>query len=283
MSYNVNPINRMPVFKKLGASGCEEPTNQVQVIGNINVPMPMQAPNTFQAPSVPQAPAIPSTTVQNGMGAAINPLAAQLWNDPVINRLYYEEESAGIQQRKKEAEAAIDIRKKAEMEKILTAGSQKREEMRADISIKRGLKQTDIQIGQDGGIIVRCELFGSNISKKMQFRYKNSYKLKCIGKEEREILYVVFERTNGEQVGMYINTAKLEDRYINKKFNQARIAFGFSHKKELEMRCKLIYAIDIVSKELWIPQKHGWYKNMEMIGYVYPDITVWKEVEKRAL
>ena len=53
MSYNVNPINRMPVFKKLGASGCEEPTNQVQVIGNINVPMPMQAPNTFQAPSVP--------------------------------------------------------------------------------------------------------------------------------------------------------------------------------------------------------------------------------------
>ena len=87
MSYNVNPINRMPVFKKLGASGCEEPTNQVQVIGNINVPMPMQAPNTFQAPSVPQAPAIPSTTVQNGMGAAINPLAAQLWNDPVINRL----------------------------------------------------------------------------------------------------------------------------------------------------------------------------------------------------
>ena len=54
-------------------------------------------------------------------------------------------------------------------------------------------------------------------------------------------------------------------------------------KKELEMRCKLINAIDIVSKELWIPQKHGWYKNMEMIGYVYPDITVWKEVEKRAL
>lgn len=283
MSYNVNPINRMPVFKKLGASGCEEPTNQAQVIGNPNTPMPMQAPNTFQASSVPQALAIPSTTVQNGMGMTLDCFAAQMWNNPVINRLCYEEESAGIQQRKKEAEAAIDIRKKAEMEKILTAESQKREEMRADISIKRGLKQTDIQIGPDGGIIVRCELFGPDVSKKMQFRYKNSYKLKCIGKEEREVLYVVFERANGEQVGMYINTAKLEDRYINKKFNQARIAFGFSHKKELEMRCKLINAIDIVSKELWIPQKHGWYKNMEMIGYVYPDITVWKEVEKRAL
>lgn len=269
MSVNNDPMNRKPAFHKPGVPGYQESLNQAQVNKIPCAPMP----NTSQTSLTPY------TTRQYGMGVPVN---TPIYNARVSPLGFFQQDSAAIQLEKKREEAIIEIRKKAVIEQSSTNAYEEREKIKADVSSKRELQATDVEIGNSGEIMVKRELFGQDASKKIRFRYIDSCKFRCV-EESKEVLCVDFQRENGGKVIMYLDIGKLEERYINKKFTQARLSFGFSHSKETRIRCLLVNKIDAKSKEIWIPQRHGWYKNMEMIGYAFPGTVVWEEVKVHAL
>lgn len=222
MSVNNDPMNRQPVFYKPGAAGYQEPLNQAQINEIPCTPMPMQMPN------ISQTSVIPYSTGQYGMGVPVN---TPIYNAPVPASSFSQQDFADIQLEKKREEAIIEIRKKAAIEQIFTDAYEERAKIKADVSSKRELQSTDVEIGNSGEIMVKRELFGQDASKKIRFRYMDSCKFRCV-EESKEVLCVAFQRENGGKVIMYLDIGQLEERYINKKFTQARLSFGFSHSKE---------------------------------------------------
>jgi len=248
-------------------------TNPLPMYGIPNTAMPMQAPY------YPQQPAPVYGTGQNMMG----PSVPQTLNDPVLKEIIVAQEKANIDLRKEFQKTIIKNGEKREIEEIHTEADEKRAKRRADISSRRELQQTIVSIRQDGKIVISRELFGPDIKKEVEIYCQDAWILKCIDGTEEGILYTKWNLENNKQVQMFLDIKKSDDRYINKKFNQAQIRFGFSHAKETRICKDVIIGARRLSHEIYVPRKHGWYEHNGRIKFAFPENPVWEEVERYAL
>lgn len=275
---NYNGYNNRPgVFVKLDESEQRTNANYYQERGNLYAPMGAQDAN---------CPPVRSTNYCNGvytMGATpIANMTLQPWNDPAYT-IYQEHEVINMQMEKKAAETRMKIEEKAALEKIHTDAIEEQTKRRADISSKRELQETKISILKDGEILIRHELFGSDVKKRVPFNCISHYRLKCIGNSDEEILYMRLRFESGEEKEIYLDGKKLEDSYIRKKFRKAGAGFNLFAKKEIEMCSKLITEVIKLSPELYISRRYGWFENNGKVGFAFPGDPVWEEVEKYAL
>lgn len=247
-------------------------TNPLLMYGNQNAAMPVQAPYYPQG-SVPAYGA-----GQNMMG----PSVPQIWNDPEFRGIIVAQEKAKIDLMKESEKAAIRIGEKRAIEEIHTEAEEKRVKQRADISSTKELQRTIVSIQQDGKVVISRELFGPDIKEEVEIYCQGACILKCMDGTEEGILYTKWKLENDREEKMFLDIKKLDDRYINKKFNQAKIRFGFSHAKETQIRSEVINEVMYLSLEAYIPRKHGWYEDNGRIGFAFPGSLVWEEVERNA-
>ncbi len=205
----------------------------------------------------------------------------QIWNDPTLNALQLKREAMQLHVAEAAQKAEIEVCKKKAMEEISTQAAAERDKQRADISSRRELQTTSVEIQQSGEIRISRELFGSNLIGTVPFTYVESFMLKCSGNENERILYVRLLSKDKKKIEIYMDPAKLDDYYINKKCNSVGICFGFSHAKETLVRKVLINKVISLAKTVTLCPKHGWYEKDGAIGYAFPDTCTWEEVKKR--
>jgi len=205
----------------------------------------------------------------------------QIWNDPTLNTLLLKQEAMQLHVTEATQKAAIEIYKKKAMEDISTQAAAERDKQRADISSRRELQITNVEIQQGGKIRISRELFGDDFIGAVPFTYVQSFMLECSGNENEKILYVKLSSKDKREIEVYMDPEKLEDHYINKKCNSAGICFGFSHAKETLVRKILIDRVRSLAKPVPLCPKHGWYEKDGRIGYAFPETCTWEEVKKR--
>lgn len=272
MTYNSNSDNRIKPFGPLNEYGQPICPDSLPMYGNQNAAMPVQAPY------YPQGPVPAYGAGQNIMG----PYVPQIWNDPEFRGIIVAQEKAKIDLMKESEKAAIRIGEKRAMEEIHTEAEEKRVKQRADISSTKELQRTIVSIRQDGKVVISHEMFGPDMKKEVEIYCQGAGILKCMGDTEESILYAKWKLENNKEEKMFLDIKKLDDHYINKKFNQAKIRFGFSHAKETQIRSEVINEVMYLSLEAYIPRKHGWYEDNGRIGFAFPGSLVWEEVERNA-
>lgn len=177
--------------------------------------------------------------------------------------------------------AALDIHKKKTEEEIKTEETAKREMNRADIASGKALQRMRVIIEANGGISVKKQQFGSDISGKMEFRISDCKRICCLDNNKSPVLYVRF--LEKESISdMYLSIQRLDDRTVNRAFIKAGISFGFSHDKEKRCRLELVGEIMKIAPIICIPLSHGWYRDGNNIRYAYPEDMTWEEVDRHA-
>lgn len=178
-------------------------------------------------------------------------------------------------------EAFLEVEKKRRIKANDVEESIRYAEIRADINSQRELQKTEVIISKEGQIEILKQQFGSDKREKFPFVLSKFFLLRCIGLKQKAILQVVFLNGGGQKVDLYFNMRDMGDREINKKFNEGGIRFGFSYKKETQMRRLLLMKLISMAKEIEIPLSHGWYRDGKGgLHFAFPKDQVWKEVQE---
>lgn len=173
--------------------------------------------------------------------------------------------------------ANIEVAKRQALKEIEVLTEKQKAEKRADVASARELQLTGIHLDTDGTVRVCKETFGGNLENPFPFKILD-WKIYKTDNNDDEVLYVLIAQKKHH--GLYFWLNKMDDRSINKKFNQAGIMFGFSHYKETEMRSKLIMKLVEAADEVYIPPRHGWYIKNGKIHFAHPNEITWKEVKQ---
>lgn len=220
------------------------------------VPMQMQAPGM-----IPLQSPMPMSSAQSIWGNEPEKYCAML------QRLTEKGEEAFLEVEKKKRikEDDLDI-------KIKTA------ELRADIASQRELQKTEVSISREGQIEICKQQFGADRKERFPFQLSEVVLLHGYGVKNEAVLKTVFE-IGGKKVELYWNMKELGERTINKKFNEGGICFGFSQRKETEIRRLVLSKLLSVAREIELPPFHGWYRDKEgKLHFAFPEDMVWQEV-----
>lgn len=183
----------------------------------------------------------------------------------------------------KEGEALLEVEKKRRIKADSVEESIKYEELKADIASQREMQRTEVIISKEGEIEVSQRQFGSRKAEKIPFTVSKFFLLHGIGVKWKTILRVVFLHRNGIEVDLYFCMQDLGDCKLNKKFNEGGICFGFSHRKETQLRRLLVMKLMSIAQEVELPLSYGWFRDSEgKLHFAFPEDAVWEEVKEYA-
>lgn len=176
--------------------------------------------------------------------------------------------------------AQIDVVKRAQIEAIVTFEKERRDKNTANIASLRQLQKTKISLTENGEVEVHKELFGETKSDRTNFRIINYIIFQSLQDAETEVLAIEFV-CEGKKKKIFFNTADLTSKVIKQKLNQRGIRFGFSQKKEEEIRELLVVYLLRTAPIREIPESHGWFRDRERkLSFAFPMDQTWKEIRR---
>lgn len=150
----------------------------------------------------------------------------------------------------------------------------------ADVHARKQLQRTVLSCTEDGSVILQREGFGEEISGKLPIKIKVTKCYSHIGDVQPAVLVLVVEKKTGEEVSLFWDLEKVEDRHIRKVFEKQGIFFGFGEKKEKEVRRQILQLSRNIAKTCELPEEHGWYQIGDEWRYAFPENLTWREVQE---
>lgn len=179
---------------------------------------------------------------------------------------------------KERIKIGADVERKAMLTEIELNSAVHKAERLADVHAKEQLKKTVLSVAADGSIILQHEGFDETIFGKLSVKIKATQCYSHIGDVQPAVLVLVVEKATGEEVSLFWNLEKVEDRHIRKVFEKQGIFFGFGEKKEKEVRRQILQLGRNISKTCELPEEHGWHQIDDTWFYAFPEDITWKEV-----
>ncbi len=169
------------------------------------------------------------------------------------------------------------------LEQIRTEAEATREKNRADIAELRKLQREDLYRGRDGQIRIRKQCFGGTIDDILGVEIEKAVIWTNTNCRFEEILYFEIKQAGGKNIPLLFRTSDRKESEIIKNFTRSGINFGFSRRKEHEMRVKLVEWLMETSPRVELPARIGWWKKDGYWDYTFPGYLTWEEVVRYAL
>lgn len=179
----------------------------------------------------------------------------------------------------KDTEAAIAVHAYAEKKRIDVEHSEERMKRLSDVQGCRELQKSKIVLTSDGKTCIVKEQFGAPVNETASFT-TNTF-VRCHRTENLEdfALYILITTNTGREIDLFIKKRDLTLNGINKKFDSAGVAFGFSRKKEGEIRLKYVQALLDNAGNWIVAPGAGWYFDTQRIKFAYPGDITWEVIE----
>jgi len=195
-------------------------------------------------------------------------------------RLRVVEEKANVEVNKAAALANIEMNKKATLENIELQNTENKAKRLVDIQAEKELQTTTLSCTADGSVILQHKGFEKTISGSLPIKFKTAQCYSHIGDVRASVLCAVVEKANGEDVALFWDLNQVEDRFIRKVFERQGMLFGFSTKKESEVRRMILQMARGFATTHDLPEAHGWYQLGDTCRYAFPEELTWEEVNK---
>lgn len=138
------------------------------------------------------------------------------------------------------------------------------------------MQPSELEIVSDGRILYSRKGFESVAELKVPFQIPGVVLFRCEN-SDRSILSIGYVRGN-QKGGVYIWTDKLDDRTVNRKFNESGLTCGLAKGKEADFRSLLVQKCIKLAHEKWVPPRHGWYWTEGEARFAFPEDFTWREV-----
>lgn len=182
----------------------------------------------------------------------------------------------------KDTAMAIEVQAYAEKKRIDTEYAEERQKRLEDVKSRKTLQRSAFALSKEGKLLVIQETFGNPITDAIAFFPVTVAKCYWVEDIEHYILYVVIKTNAGKEINLFLRKDCLTVNYINKKFDASGLSFGFSRKKESEMRMMFVQYLLETAQNWLIALVPGWYFNTQKICFAYPEDMTWKEAAKNA-
>lgn len=178
-------------------------------------------------------------------------------------------------------ESRIKCQEAAVLKEIEVSSAKAKAEMLSDIAAQRELQKLKVEVAFGQKVKMIRERFGGELFDETIFSVIRWENFICLEEEKvkDKVLRLVIMDGNSRKKVIFYCYRKLEDRYINKKFNAAGIIFGFSHVKEMRVRKIFLAKLIETASDYFIPAHHGWYRENGEIRFAFPEDFTWEEVE----
>jgi len=178
------------------------------------------------------------------------------------------------------AAARVRCEEEAIKEQIRISAAKMKAEVLADVASRRELQKLRVQVTMGQRVKVFREQFGGNLTDEAEFSVISCYSLICKEKEEDRLLYIQICGKTAKKIPIFLCYRKMDDRYINKKFNAAGVRFGFSYEKEVRVRKLLVEELVEIAPIYILPASHGWYRREGEPAFAFPEMQTWEEFER---
>lgn len=205
----------------------------------------------------------------------------QMMVDPMQQMYWQESYRANCELAVAMTKADIELRKKSLEAQIRENEHERMEKIRSDVRSARELQKKEVFIDLEGNLEIRKEMFGVDRSDHLKFRVLECCVVDC-QVVNRPILMASFVLTDKMQKTLIIRIDDMDDRNVNKKFNQIGVRFGFSREKETFLRQLLLGKLLRTAEVRLLPFSFGWYREDTIWKFCFPGDLCYKEVEKNA-